>query len=121
VHIAGTGRAWALLPRSSGGAIGLVYYLGNVGAPGMGYILSPRFWGQGLMSEAVRGALAYGFERLGLDRVELWIDTRNIASQRLAERTGFKRRGAFRMKYPRETQSHEKLVYGLRIEEWRPG
>ena len=118
-HIAGTERAWVLLPRSGGDAIGLVYYLGNPGPPGMGYILHPRHWRQGLMSEAVRAALAYGFDRLGLDRVELWIDARNVASQRLAERTGFKRRAAFRQKYPRDAASHEKLVYGLRIEEWR--
>jgi [ribosomal protein S5]-alanine N-acetyltransferase len=119
--IAGTERTWVLLPRGGGDAIGLVYYLGNVGVPGMGYMLHPRQWGQGLMSEAVRGALAFGFERLGLDRVELWIDARNIRSQRLAERTGFKRRAAFLMKYPHEVASHEKLVYGLRIAEWRPG
>ena len=119
--VAGTERAWALVPREGGDAIGLVYYLGNPGAPGMGYILSPRWWGKGLMAEAVRGALAYGFEQLGLDRVELWIDARNLASQRLAERTGFLRRAAFRQKYPHDTGSHEKLVYGLHIHEWRPG
>ena len=118
--VGGTERAWALLPREGGGAIGLVYYLGNPGAPGMGYILSPRHWRQGLMSEAVEAALAYGFETLKLDRVELWIDARNVPSQRLAERAGFRRRGAFRQKYAHEAASHEKLVYGLRLEEWRP-
>jgi RimJ/RimL family protein N-acetyltransferase/catechol 2,3-dioxygenase-like lactoylglutathione lyase family enzyme len=120
-YIAGTERAWVLQPRSGGDAIGLVYYLGNPGAPGMGYILHRRHWRQGLMSEAVRAALAYGFERLGLDRVELWIDARNVASQRLAERTGFKRRAAFCQKYPDDADAHEKLVYGLRIDDWRPG
>jgi len=118
--VSGTERAWVLVPREGGDAIGLVYYLGNVGAPGMGYILGPRWWGRGLMSEAVRGALAYGFDKLGLDRVELWIDARNIASQRLAERTGFRRHAAFRQKYPHDADSHEKLVYGLLMEEWRP-
>jgi RimJ/RimL family protein N-acetyltransferase/catechol 2,3-dioxygenase-like lactoylglutathione lyase family enzyme len=119
-YVSGSERAWALV-EAGGDAIGIVYYLGNVGAPGMGYILGPRRWGNGFMSEAVQGALAYGFETLGFDRVELWIDNRNLASQRLAERVGFTRRAAFRQKYPHETASHEKLVYGLRVEEWRPG
>ena len=87
----------------------------------MGYILAPRCWGQGLMTEAVRGALEYGFTRLGVDRVELWIDARNLASQGVAARTGFKRRGVFRHKYAHEPASHEMLVYGLRIDEWRAG
>ncbi len=117
--IAGPERGWALTLKDSGEAIGLVYYLGNVGPPGMGYILHPREWGRGLMTEAVRGALRYGFERLGLNRVELWIDSRNRPSQRVAERAGFSRRSAFRQKYPRDQESHEKLGYGLRVDEWR--
>ena len=120
-QVAGPNRAWALVPREGGDAIGLVYYLGNTSVPGMGYILGPRWWRKGLMSEAVRGTLAYGFEELGLERVELWIDARNRSSRRLAERNGFQRRASFRQKYPHDADSHEKLVYGLHLEEWRPG
>ena len=77
--------------------------------------------GKGSCRKRCEAALAYGFERLGLDRVELWIDARNVASQRLAERTGFKRRAAFRQKYlhdddaPREAglwTSHRGLAPG---------
>jgi RimJ/RimL family protein N-acetyltransferase/catechol 2,3-dioxygenase-like lactoylglutathione lyase family enzyme len=120
--IAGTERAWVLCRKPGEEAIGLVYYLGiNNGHAGLGYILAPRCWGQGLMTEAVRGALGHGFPHLGVDRVELWIDARNLGSQGVAARTGFKRRGVFRQKYPHEAQSHETLVYGLRIDEWRAG
>jgi len=118
--VAGPARAWVLCPRDDRTAVGLVYYLGNPGVSGMGYILGPRHWGQGLMSEAVRGALAFGFASLRLDRVELWIDARNLASRRVAEATGFTRRSAFRQRYAHDATSHEKLVYGLRIDEWRP-
>ena len=119
--IRGPDRAWVLLPRGGGDAIGLVYYLGNGPAPGMGYILHPSHWGRGVMSEGVKGALDVGFDRLRLDRVELWIDSRNLRSLRLAERIGFRQRAAFCMKYAHDAQSHEKLVYGLRRSEWRPG
>jgi len=71
------------------------------------------------MSQGVRAALNYGFERLGLDRVELWIDIKNSRSWRLAERNGFKQRAAFRGKYPHQPASHEILIYGLHIDEWR--
>ncbi len=116
--LAGTERAWAICLQPNDEAIGIVHYLGNDGAPGMGYLLHPAHWGKGLMSEAVEAALKYGFENLGLARVELWIDSRNNRSRKLADRLGFTCRSAFRQKYPRDRASHEKLVYGLRAEEW---
>ena len=117
--ISGPERAWTLTNPDAGEAIGLVYYLGNPGPPGMGYILHPRAWGKGLMTEAVQAALRFGFDTLGLDRVELWIDERNDRSFRLAERVGFARRAAFRQKYPHDKETHEKVVYGLHVAEWR--
>jgi ribosomal-protein-alanine N-acetyltransferase len=62
----------------------------------MGYIIRRDFWGQGLTAEACRAALGYGFDVLGLDRVELWIDTTNYASQRVAQKLNFRVKGAFR-------------------------
>ncbi len=112
----GTERAWAVQPRG-GETVGLIYYLGNAGAPGLGYILAPHLWGQGLMAEALRAVLDYGFARLQLDRVELWIDADNMRSRHLAERSGFTRRGAFRQRQPHRPASHETLVYGLTQDE----
>ncbi len=117
--LSGPERAWVLCLEPDGEAIGIVYYLGNDGTPGMGYLMHPAHWGQGLMSEAVRAAIAHGFDELGLERVELWIDSRNARSRKVAERNGFTFRGAFRQKYDRDRDSHEKLVYGLRADEWR--
>jgi ribosomal-protein-alanine N-acetyltransferase len=116
--IEGPARAWALVPRSETAAIGLIYFLDNSPTPGMGYILSARCWRNGLMSEAIREVLRFGFEALRLDRIELWIHADNLPSQRTAEHTGFKRRGVFRQKFLYEKISHETLVYGLRSDEW---
>jgi ribosomal-protein-alanine N-acetyltransferase len=113
------GCAWSICLAPHGRAIGLVEYLGNPGVPGMGYILHPDYWRQGYMSEAVRAALEYGFTALGLDRVELWINDENRASQRLAEKVGFTRRGRFQQKYHHHSGAHEKFVYGLYRHEWQ--
>lgn len=110
---------WALRTPEEGRAIGFVGYLGNAGVPGMGYMLHPDYWRQGYMTEAARAALAYGFTHLGLDRVELWINDENMASQRLARVLGFTRRGQFRMRYAHEAQAHDKLVFGLHRREWQ--
>ncbi|MEM7130841.1 MAG: GNAT family N-acetyltransferase [Chloroflexota bacterium] len=98
--------------------IGHVGYLGNPGVPGMGYFLARPFWRQGYMMEAVHAALRYGFQEMDLEQVELWINGANIASQGLARKVGFARRGQFRMRYGHQSEAHDKVVYGLYRHEW---
>lgn len=52
------------------------------------YLIDKAFWGQGLATEAARGILQYGFEKLKLGRLICLIDPDNIASQRVAEKIG---------------------------------
>lgn len=113
---------WAITTRGTQQVIGFVGYLGNAGVPGMGYFLHRAYWRQGYMMEAVAAALDYGFGHapgLDLDRVELWINDGNLASQRLAEKLGFARQGQFRMRYPHESTAHDKVVYGLYRYQWQ--
>jgi [ribosomal protein S5]-alanine N-acetyltransferase len=113
------GCAWSICLAQNGRAIGVVEYLGNPGPSGLGYILHPSHWRQGYTTEAVHAALDYGFTVLELDRVELWINDENVASQRLAEKVGFTRRGRFQQKYHHHSSAHEKFVYGLYRHVWQ--
>lgn len=114
-------RWWSVRERDKDDPIGVVGFLGNQGVPGMGYILHPDYWGRGYMTEAARSALEYGFNVLELNRVELWIQEGNTASERLAKRLGFRCLGRFRQKYAHQSNSHEKWVYGLHVDEWLQG
>lgn len=60
------------------------------------FILDRRHWGQGLMPEAVRALVAFGFSALSLHRVFLECDPRNVGAIRLAEKLGMKREGDLR-------------------------
>ena len=117
----GPSTTWALRTVADGPALGFVEHVGNIGVPGMGYMLHPDHWGNGYMSEAVRAALDYGFDAMGVDRVELWIAEPNTASLRLAERVGFRRRGRLRQKYGKDATGHDKIVYGITAQQWRTG
>ncbi len=110
---------WTIGRQQHNRAIGAVGYLGNLGVPGMEYILHPDSWRQGYMTEAVQAALDYGFAELQVDRVELWITEDNFPSQQLAQKIGFIRRGRFRQKYQHHQASHDKIVYGMHSSEWR--
>ncbi|GAA3197616.1 GNAT family protein [Actinocorallia longicatena] len=48
---------------------------------------------RGIMSEAVRRTVAYGFGELGLHRLEADIQPANVRSKRLVERLGFRCEG----------------------------
>lgn len=55
----------------------------------IGYWLHSDFNGRGIMSRAVRAMLAIGFESLGFNRIDLYADVENAASNAVAKRTGF--------------------------------
>ncbi|MBR4800098.1 MAG: GNAT family N-acetyltransferase [Clostridia bacterium] len=55
----------------------------------IGYVLSKAYWGQGLMPEAVKEAIRYCFEDLGLDLLVCGHFVRNKQSARVQEKCGF--------------------------------
>ncbi|WP_420630427.1 GNAT family N-acetyltransferase [Candidatus Leptofilum sp.] len=110
---------WVISFKGSDEVIGLVNYLGGTRVPGMGYIIRREFWGQGIAAEACRVALGFGFDEQGYDRVELWIDQTNLASQRVAQKLNFRLKGRLPLKYGHREQEHIMLVFGLWAHEWR--
>ena len=62
----------------------------------VGYWLAPEARGRGLTSAALLALSRWGFQGLGIGRVELVTDPDNIASQRVAEKAGFTREGVLR-------------------------
>ena len=62
----------------------------------IGYVVSPHARGRGGAAAAVRLLTAWGFAELGLQRLELRIDTANPASERVAERAGYRLDGVLR-------------------------
>ncbi len=62
----------------------------------IGYWIRTRFAGQGYMTEAVGGIMAFAFDSLGARRVEIRCDSLNRRSARVAERAGFYLEGELR-------------------------
>ncbi len=59
----------------------------------VGYWLSPSARGRGLMAEAVRAVARWAREDMGVGRLFLWTHPDNLASQAVAEQSGFVRLG----------------------------
>jgi len=79
----------------------------------IGYSLMPDFQGRGLAQEAVRMALAFAFDALGMERIEADIDPRNAPSCRLVERLGFQREGYLRERWRVNGEICDAAFYGL--------
>ena len=65
----------------------------------IGYMVAPAARGRGIAPRAVDLLTGWGFDELGLIRLELRIDVENPASERVAERTGYQRDGVLRSVY----------------------
>jgi ribosomal-protein-alanine N-acetyltransferase len=85
----------------------------------IGYDLLPDHWGRGLMPEAVRAMLGYGFGALGLHRVEANVDPDNAASVRLLAKVGFTREGLLRENWLHDGRFTHSAIYGLLAGEHR--
>ena len=79
----------------------------------IGYLLHPTLQGQGLMQEAVKAVLQYGFETMQLHSVEANVNPANAASIKLLERSGFLREAHFKENYFYNGRFLDSLIYSL--------
>ena len=97
------GFRWIITLKGDGRPIGtLGYYKWSPSASyqaEMGYDLEKEHWGKGIMTEAMNAVIDFGFERMGLNRIEVFIMPRNKRSLKLIRRLGFEREGLLRQRY----------------------
>jgi ribosomal-protein-alanine N-acetyltransferase len=55
----------------------------------IGYMILPEFNGKGIVTEAIKEVVRYGFEKMQLHSIEAIIDPRNLASERVLQKNGF--------------------------------
>lgn len=82
---------WAVTERASGRMIGTCGFT-SIDAPNdageIGYVLNPEYHGRGYGTEAARAVARFGFEIVGLHRLEAKFMQGNTSSQRVMEKLG---------------------------------
>lgn len=76
-------------------------------------------WGQGLITEALRGLLDFGFGVLKLHRAYGDCDPRNVGSARVMEKVGMQREGRLRENWWVKGEWCDSFIYGVLEQEWR--
>lgn len=80
----------------------------------LGYWLAEPFWGKGIMVQAVRAIVAYGFKTLPILRIFARPFGNNIASQRVLEKAGFILEARFEKTLFKDGNLLDELVYAVR-------
>jgi [ribosomal protein S5]-alanine N-acetyltransferase len=75
------------------GMCGFNYWIRRDARASVGYDLARIHWGQGIMTEAIKAVIAFGFDHMGLNRIEADADGRNPASARVLKKVGFRQEG----------------------------
>jgi ribosomal-protein-serine acetyltransferase len=86
----GTGEEFAIrVDGAFAGAIGLHSVIRMHGVGALGYWLSSRFGGRGIMTRAVNAVTAHAFREYSVHRLEILAAVGNAPSRAVAERAGF--------------------------------
>ncbi|AZQ64923.1 N-acetyltransferase [Flammeovirga pectinis] len=62
----------------------------------IGYFIGEEYWNKGIASAAVKMMVDYGFKYLDFVKISALVFDKNIASQKVLEKAGFKVEGIFR-------------------------
>lgn len=84
-------------------------------------LAGPEHYGRGYGTEAARLMLAYGFESLGLHRIELEVFAFNARAVHVYEKLGFRHEGVRREALSMDGRYHDAILMALLRQEYEPG
>ena len=113
---------WGIEYKETGriiGSIDFVSLYANDTIGEVGYILSRDYWNQGIITEALKEVIQYGFYGLGLIRIEARCTTENIGSARVLEKAGMELEGITRKSFLMKNSYYDLKMYSILKEEFR--
>lgn len=90
----------------------------SVGDINFGYGLSPQYWNQGYMTEALQGLVDFSFRELGIQSIFGECERENPASARVMEKAGLTCTAAFEEVDDRTGKQKTMLRYAITKPEW---
>ena len=82
------------------------------------YDLCSEYWRQGIMFDVLMGALRFGFEKMLLNRVEVYVMKENIPSHLLLKKIGFCREGELREYRIVRGETKDVIVHSLLLKDY---
>lgn len=115
------GINWAITIKGDPKLIGVIGHyriqLENYRAE-IGYMILPEFNGQGIVTEAVKEVVKYGFEIMKLHSIEAVIDPDNVASANVLEKNGFVKEAHLKENEFHEGRFYDSVIYSILNKEY---
>jgi len=114
-----------IIEKKDGSKIGFIahFYVLHLGTGTkqleVGYALIPDERGKGYGTEALETIVDYLFLSKDLMRIQVQTDLRNVASQKIIEKAGFKKEGTLRKSLFMRGELRDCYLYSILREEWK--
>jgi RimJ/RimL family protein N-acetyltransferase len=82
----------------------------------LGYWLGKEYWGKGIMTKAVTMMIEYGFDNFDITRIFARPFGRNVASQKVLEKCGFKLEARMKNTIYKNGVFEDEMIYAIRRE-----
>ncbi|WP_243524986.1 GNAT family N-acetyltransferase [Bacillus pseudomycoides] len=115
----GKAFVWSVMLQENQKAIGTcgIWILPHSNAS-LGAVISPLYWGKGLIVEALEELIKFGFQELSLNRIEGRCDVKNIASERVMQKLQMIYEGTLRQSVKINERYCDSKVYSLLKQEY---
>lgn len=84
----------------------------------IGYFLGEQYWGRGIIAEALKAIVSYGFESFDIIRIFAEPYADNLASRRALEKAGFRLEATFRKNIIKGGVIRDSCIYSILKEDW---
>ncbi len=117
-----TGIRWGITLKGSDeliGSAGLYKWIKKTSQVETGYDLDPKYWDQGIMTEAMTAIVQYAFQVMKVNRIEALVSPRNKGSLELVRRLGFRKEGTLREHDFYDGKFTDDFLFSLLKRDWR--
>ncbi len=107
---------WCIELKSIGEPIGTIGCKGldeNIKKIEVGYCIGRRWWGNGIMAEALKEVINFLIFKVGINRIEACHDVRNFASGIVMQKAGMRFEGLLREAYIFHNSVKDVCVYSI--------
>jgi [ribosomal protein S5]-alanine N-acetyltransferase len=110
------GINWAITLKNAPKLIGLIghyrikpeHFMAEIG-----YMLLPEYQGKGIITEAIKETVKYGFEIMKLHSIEAVIDPENLASEKVLQKSGFEKEAHLKENEYYEGRFLDSVIYSI--------
>ncbi|MFC1658948.1 GNAT family N-acetyltransferase [Pseudomonadota bacterium] len=110
------GVYWGIAKKDNNeliGSIGFTHWIKQYNRAELSYDLAKEYWNKGIMTKAIKKVLKFGFEEMGLNRIQCFMIKNNPASERILLKRGFVKEGILRQDRFSKGEYWDVNVYAL--------